>query len=139
MYDGGGGEFALHLLCICFALLCFCIALHCFALLCKQALFLRVFAHEKLKKPWPHRKLVAIFPPPGGEWHAVAISWNHRLRCVLGGIPDALQQCLRVSGPLSRRDHLGAKCAHASTARVGECTHRSRPVARRSFALMKLD
>jgi hypothetical protein len=31
----------------------------------------------------------ALFPPPGGEWHAVAISWNHRLRCVLRGIPDA--------------------------------------------------
>jgi hypothetical protein len=37
------------------------------------------------------------------------ISWNRRLRCVLGGIPDALQRCMGVSGPLSRRPQMGGE------------------------------
>jgi hypothetical protein len=71
-----------------FALLCFGFALRllCFA----NVRFSPGCCARKYKKPWSHTaNLVCPLPSPGGEWHAVAISWNHRLRCVLGWILDA--------------------------------------------------
>jgi hypothetical protein len=65
---------------------CFASALLCFAFALRTCAFPQGVAHVKIKKTLatPQISCARIAPPRGCQGCAVAISWNHRLRCVLG-------------------------------------------------------
>ena len=133
-----GGMWHFFALCI-LHLHCFASALLCFAFALRTGAFPQGVAHVKIKKTLATPQIsCALFPPPGGEWHAVAISWNHRLRCVLG------------MGTWCINSNVGVSVDHSVIAPAGErnalMPHSvwlgayivRRPVARKPFALKKL-